>query len=161
MKITVITTTFRKRGEADEVLRRLIEERLCAAAHLERISSSTNWGGVERSDDEWRVAFKTSGVRQRQAVARLRELHTLETPMIIWREEETTDAYAAWVEGQVSGERRLDEDYDDYESDDDDDDLDDDDEDYDDDPDEDADDDYDDNESDDEDPEDDERDERY
>ena len=104
MRIAKITTTFSKRGEADEVLRRLIEERLVACAHLERVSSSYNWMGVERSDDEWRVTLKAPLEKQADAVSRLEELHSYEVPMILWTEEETTDAYAEWVEKQTSAE---------------------------------------------------------
>jgi periplasmic divalent cation tolerance protein len=101
MRIAKITTTFGKRGEADEILRRLIEERLAACAHLERVSSSYNWNGVERSDDEWRVTFKTTIEMRDQALDRLEELHSYDVPMILWSEEETTDAYGAWMETQL------------------------------------------------------------
>jgi periplasmic divalent cation tolerance protein len=101
MRIAKITTTFGKRGEADEILRRLIEERLAACAHLERVSSSYNWNGVERSDDEWRVTFKTTIEKRDQALDRLEELHSYEVPMILWSEEETTEAYGSWMETQL------------------------------------------------------------
>ena len=101
MRIAVITTTFSKRGEADEILRRLVEERLVACAHLERVSSSYNWNGVERSQDEWRVTLKTTIEMRDAAIDRLEDLHSYEVPMILWCEEETTEAYGEWMEAQL------------------------------------------------------------
>lgn len=101
MRIAVITTTLSKRGEADEILRRLVEERLVACAHLERVSSSYNWNGVERSEDEWRVSLKTTLEMRDQALDRLEELHSYDVPMILWREEEASEAYGEWMETQL------------------------------------------------------------
>ena len=91
MMIATIVTTFSKRGEADEVVRRLIEESFVACAHLERSSSSYSWQGVERSVDEWKVSFTTAVESIDAAIVRLEELHSAEAPMIVWREQETTD----------------------------------------------------------------------
>lgn len=103
MMIATIVTTFSKRGEADEVVRRLIEENFVACANLERTSSSYSWQGVERSVDEWKVTFTTAPESVDAAIVRLEELHSAEAPMIVWREQETTDTYAAWVEDQLVG----------------------------------------------------------
>lgn len=111
MKIATIETTFSKRGEADEIVRRLIEERFVATAQLERISSSFNWKGVERSIDEWKVSFKTTIDRREAAVERLEGLHSYETPMILWSEQETTEAYGAWLEERASDESSEENDY--------------------------------------------------
>ena len=97
MKIMIIETTFTKRGEADEVLRRLIEEKLAACAHVTRISSSYMWQGVERSVDEHHVSLKTSVKKADAMIARLKDLHSYEVPMIVAHEVESSDEYAKWV----------------------------------------------------------------
>ena len=97
VRVVVITTTFASQEQAAPVLRKLVEERLVACAHLNRISSHYRWESNVVCEEEWRASLKTSSAVCDAAISRLCDLHPYEVPMILSREEDASEEYGAWV----------------------------------------------------------------
>jgi periplasmic divalent cation tolerance protein len=84
METYFVYVTAKDSGEAKAIARTVVEERLAACANiLGSIQSVYWWDGKLCEDEEVSLVLKTSKVRKNELIARLRELHSYETPCIV------------------------------------------------------------------------------
>ena len=93
------------RDRAEELARRLVEERLVACVNVAPVRSVYRWEGEIQSDDEAVLTLKTT----RDAWPRLRErfveLHPYDVPELIALPIEAgLPAYLSWVTDEVSAD---------------------------------------------------------
>jgi periplasmic divalent cation tolerance protein len=85
--------------EAKQLAYTLVEEKLVACANI--LSPHTavyQWQGKVEENTEVGMLFKTTDDQLELAVARLRELHPYETPVITWWQVGATPETQAWLE---------------------------------------------------------------
>ncbi|MEP2103993.1 MAG: divalent-cation tolerance protein CutA [Parasphingorhabdus sp.] len=99
----LIYTLFGLSAEAKHVARTLIEERLIACAnHIAPIVSQYIWEGEYCEEREYPVLLKTVESQAEAAMARLKTLHSYDTPAILcWSADQCDPDYAKWLSGQV------------------------------------------------------------
>ncbi|MDF7801075.1 divalent-cation tolerance protein CutA [Pontiellaceae bacterium B1224] len=79
-----VYVTATESDEAKAIARTVVEERLAACANLlGSIESVYWWDGKLCEDTEVALVLKTSKVRKNELIARIRELHSYETPCIV------------------------------------------------------------------------------
>ncbi|MDF7824627.1 divalent-cation tolerance protein CutA [Pontiellaceae bacterium B12227] len=79
-----VYVTAKDTDEAKTIARTVVEERLAACANvLGSIESIYWWDGKLCEDEEAALVLKTSAVRKKELIARIRELHSYETPCIV------------------------------------------------------------------------------
>lgn len=79
-----VTTTTASRDEAERIGRTLVEERLAACAQIVGpLTSFYRWKGRVENATEWYCILKTTADMYRTLEARVRLLHSYETPEII------------------------------------------------------------------------------
>ncbi len=88
-------------GEAEPVLRALLEERLVGCGNLvPAVTSLYWWQGEIARDEEVVMLMETTAELVQQAAARLRELHPYDVPKIVIIDPATADPdYVAWLRG--------------------------------------------------------------
>lgn len=84
MNTFFIYVTAKDAAEAKSIARAVVEERLAACANLlGPVQSIYWWEGKLCEDDEVALVLKTSNARKTELIARVRELHSYETPCIV------------------------------------------------------------------------------
>jgi periplasmic divalent cation tolerance protein len=98
-----VTTTFPDRALAEQVARRLVEERLAACVQVQGpIASTYRWQSELESASEWYCHVKTTVARLPDLRTRLRELHPYQVAEIIAVPILDGDpAYLQWIEESV------------------------------------------------------------
>ena len=100
----VILTTAGSEAEAEAIAEALLSERLAACVQLSPIKSRYVWKGELARDDEILLLIKTRTVLFEPVRARIRALHSYETPEIVMLPATAVDAeYLAWI-GAETGE---------------------------------------------------------
>ena len=99
-----VTTTLPDREVAQNLARRLVEERLAACAQVEGpVASVYRWKGAVESATEWYCHAKTTTARLPALRARLRALHPYELPeMVAVPIVDGDPSYLAWIEESVA-----------------------------------------------------------
>ena len=89
--------------EARAIGRVLVTERLAACANLvPGLTSIYRWQGAIQHDSEWLLIIKTRGTVYPLLEARIRELHSYNTPEIIALPIQTgSAAYLDWIAGNT------------------------------------------------------------
>ena len=99
MTTIVVVTTVGSKEEAHRIAYELVERRLAACAHIEKIDSVYAWKGKIETGEEYRVLFKTVEARYDAVERAIRELHSYELPAIHAVDVSRISApYAAWFE---------------------------------------------------------------
>ncbi len=87
--------------EARKIGRALVEERLAACVNIFPVHSIYRWDGVQE-EDEVAMIVKTTGERVREAMARIKELHSYSVPCIcVFNIERGNPEYLRWIEESV------------------------------------------------------------
>lgn len=92
-------------AEADRIARALVGERLAACVNiLGAVRSVYRWqGAVERADEVAMIVKTTEALFERLA-ARVRTLHSYDTPAIVaWPIVAGDAAYLDWIAGETDG----------------------------------------------------------
>ena len=102
--IIQIVTTIDDRRAAEELGRRLVEERIVACCQVVGpIHSIYRWKGKVEEADEWYCVMKTRSCLYRRAEEVIKGLHPYEVPEIIAvTVDDALPEYAAWVETETS-----------------------------------------------------------
>jgi len=102
--IIQIVTTIDDRKAAEELGKRLVEERIVACCQVVGpIRSIYRWKGKVEEADEWYCVMKTRHDLYRRAEEAIKELHPYEVPEILAvTVDESLPEYAAWVETETS-----------------------------------------------------------
>ena len=97
--VHIIYCVFGSAMEAATICQKLVAERMVACANrLAPVISHYIWQGEMENKEEFPVIFKTDRLRVDDAIARIAELHSAETPAILaWPATKTHAPYADWV----------------------------------------------------------------
>jgi periplasmic divalent cation tolerance protein len=98
--IVAVLSTFGREEEARAAARALVEEKLAACANiLPGVRSIYRWQDRIEESDELLVIFKTTAALVPDLMARLKELHSYDTPeMIALPVDYGFEPYLEWVE---------------------------------------------------------------
>ncbi len=99
----MVLTTASSVEEAQNLARSLVEERLAACATLApAVESIYRWKGAVQTASETMIVLKTSVERIAALEARLRALHSYETPeFLVLTVEAGSRAYLDWIKDSV------------------------------------------------------------
>jgi periplasmic divalent cation tolerance protein len=101
--IVVVTTTVGTMQAATALARAVVQARLAACVQLEAIAASHyRWEGAHCEEPEVRLVIKTVGSRVAPLEALFAERHPYELPQFVVAVVQASDAYAAWVRGEVA-----------------------------------------------------------
>lgn len=101
-EIVQITTTCGDAGQADRLVKQIVEERLAACGQIDAgVQSRYHWQGRIAEDTEWRCTFKTSIAWADACAAAILKAHPYDTPELILATVTASEAYAAWVVANV------------------------------------------------------------
>ncbi len=79
----VVLVTASSQAEAERIASALVEAKLAACVNLMPIRSVYTWQGEICSDEEWQLVIKTCLHHFSKLEAKVRSLHSYETPEII------------------------------------------------------------------------------
>ena len=101
--IQVFTTT-KKKDDAGEIARDLVENRLAACAHIVGpIQSIYRWKGKIEEEEEWLCILKSRYDRYEKLEKRLKDIHPYEEPEILaFSVVKGSRSYLSWLDHQVS-----------------------------------------------------------
>lgn len=101
--VVIVYSTFPDMAAAERAARALVEARLVACANLWPIGLSVyRWQGAVVAEPEVAALFKTDAAVVADAMAALKGLHPYTVPaMVVWRPEQVSPDYAAWLVGEV------------------------------------------------------------
>jgi len=95
-------TTVGTEDEARHIARTLVDERLCACAQIEAMTSVYRWNGQVCEEPEWRLLLKTADDRATALQARLLELHPYDLPAVYAvKPDGVSPAFAQWVQDET------------------------------------------------------------
>jgi periplasmic divalent cation tolerance protein len=100
-----VTTAVDSAAAAERIAAALVEERLAACAQVVGpVRSTYRWRGAVERADEWLCQLKTTAERWPDVEARVRTLHSYETPEIVAVPIVAgSPAYLAWIDAEVRG----------------------------------------------------------
>ncbi len=103
-EVAIIYAVFPTAGEAHDVCRRLLSERLIACANrLPMVISHFRWEGEIEAKEEHPVIFKTSAAKADAAMKRIAALHRYEVPAIVRLSNESAyQPFADWVASETA-----------------------------------------------------------
>ena len=101
--IVIVLTTVADDDRAEQLARRLVDERLAACVNLHPpMVSMYRWKGRVERDAERQMVIKTTRDRLPALEARLIQLHSYELPeFLVVSADEGSAAYVAWVREQT------------------------------------------------------------
>lgn len=98
----VVFTTASSESEAENLAAALIDSRLAACVSLFPIKSVYTWRGEVQREAEWQLVIKTRADCFERVAARVRSLHSYDTPEIIALPIEQASAdYLSWLDEQI------------------------------------------------------------
>jgi len=98
MMFSDIYITASNLEEATLIARAIIEEKLGACANIHPIKSMYRWKGTIQEDEEYALSIKTKTELVDKVIARVKELHSNETPCIIsFRMASGWQPYLDWI----------------------------------------------------------------
>jgi len=89
---------------AEQIARRLVEERLAACVNAVDCTSTYRWEGAVHEDAERLLLAKTTDDRYDALAERVRQLHPHDVPCIERIEDEPVADFAAWRADSVTPE---------------------------------------------------------
>lgn len=102
MSLALVLTTVGNHEDAIRISRALVEERLCACAHIQLVESVYRWNGAVVEEPEYRLLLKTTTNGCEALEARLAELHPYELPAVVRIDADATSAaFEDWVRAEV------------------------------------------------------------
>ena len=102
--VVFILTTVADDEHAEDLARRLVEERLAACVNLlPPMISIYRWKGQLERDTERQLIVKTTSDRLTALEARLKQLHSYELPeFVVLAVSDGSREYLGWVQEQVT-----------------------------------------------------------
>jgi len=98
-----VKNTAASRADAEEIARRLVDERLAACVQISGpVTSRYHWKGCVETSEEWVCTAKTRRDLYRRVEEAIRELHPYETPEITATEIAAgSRAFLAWIDAET------------------------------------------------------------
>lgn len=91
-------------GEAEEIAKRVIEERLAACVNITPVRSVYRWDGRVVSDDEQLLICKTTADVSGDLIQRIEAIHSYDVPeILVIPVPEGSQPYLDWVRSEVGG----------------------------------------------------------
>lgn len=101
--ILEVSTTVATHEDAARLAQLMVEQRLAACAHVDRIDGVYHWRGDLQQEEEWRLVLKTTEAHYAALEAALLEAHPYELPAVVaLRAHAVSSAYAEWVRAQCA-----------------------------------------------------------
>lgn len=102
--IVIVFTTVADDERAEQLARRLVDERLAACVNLHPpMSSLYRWQGKLEHDSERQMVIKTTRDRVPALEARLTQLHAYELPeFLVVSVADASTAYLKWVKDETT-----------------------------------------------------------
>ena len=98
----IVLVTAGSQAEAEKIAQILIAEKLAACVSLMPIRSMYTWKGEVCHEEEWQLMIKTQLDRFDQLEAKIRDVHSYETPEIIALPIVAgSQPYLNWISSQV------------------------------------------------------------
>jgi periplasmic divalent cation tolerance protein len=96
---SVLLSTFPSEDIATEIVKKLLEEKLCACANILRVDSLYTWKGKIEDGKEFLCIFKTTTHNSARLGQEIIRLHPYEVPEIVELEmKSVTSDYLKWME---------------------------------------------------------------
>ena len=101
--VVIVLTTVASDDRAEQLARRLVDERLAACVNVHPpMVSIYRWQGRVERDEERQMVIKTTRDRLPALEARLIQLHSYELPeLLVVSADSGSAAYLAWVSEQT------------------------------------------------------------
>lgn len=97
MKYKIIYSTAPEK-EAEEISRKLLEQKLIACSNIFPVSSIYKWEGEIKEEKEAGMILKTKGELADKVIKRIKELHSYDVPeILIINIEKGNDKYLKWI----------------------------------------------------------------
>ena len=93
----LVLTTCADQASADQLARRLLEQRLAACISLLPITSSYHWQGELQQEQEVQLVIKTSTDQLPKLLEALTRQHSYEVPELVVLEASAVGSYGAWL----------------------------------------------------------------
>jgi periplasmic divalent cation tolerance protein len=97
MAILLFYVTHPDEATANDVSKKLLDQKLIACANVFPISSQYAWQGALHNDAEWVSVLKTHPDLENRVEEALSRLHPYETPCFMRWEVRANPAYEAWI----------------------------------------------------------------
>jgi len=109
MSAVILYVTAPNAESAQQLARKLVDERLIACANiLSGMTSIYRWQGQVEQGDEVAILLKTDIRRTDDVIARVQELHPYECPCVIqWPIAAGSAAYLQWISAESGPDDRL------------------------------------------------------
>ncbi|MFT4304239.1 MAG: divalent-cation tolerance protein CutA [Candidatus Woesearchaeota archaeon] len=101
MTYTAIYVTFPKKDVAEEIIEKLLHEKLIACSNVFPIKSMYWWKQKINKDDEFVGLLKTSFANVEKVETRIKDLHPFEVPCIMRLDVSANKEYEDWVNHEV------------------------------------------------------------
>ncbi|HEY7107932.1 MAG TPA: divalent-cation tolerance protein CutA [Nitrososphaeraceae archaeon] len=96
---TILLSTFPCEDIATEVVKKLLEKKLCACANMLKVNSLYTWKGKIEVNKEFLCIFKTTTYNLPKLAKEIIRLHPYETPEIVELEMKSVNSdYLRWME---------------------------------------------------------------
>ncbi len=94
--------TCANKDEAERIARALLEDRLATCVNMLSIMNSLYWwNDVIEQKQEVLLIAKTTQEKQEDIKMRVKQLHSYETPAILFLNATAEEAYAAWIQSEI------------------------------------------------------------
>lgn len=98
----MIYVPFPDQQSALEAIKTLLDAKLIACGNVIMSSSAYVWQGNLTSQTEWIAIMKTSIVKANHTITKIEEIHSYQVPAILHWEASANEAYALWIDEQIS-----------------------------------------------------------
>ncbi|MCX6804071.1 MAG: divalent-cation tolerance protein CutA [Candidatus Diapherotrites archaeon] len=97
MPISLVYITFKNQKEADKIVAALFKDKLIACSASFEVDSKYVWKGKLEKSKEIAAICKTKPALTNHIKAKVKELHSYDTPCIIFWEAEANEEYKNWI----------------------------------------------------------------
>jgi periplasmic divalent cation tolerance protein len=100
--LALVRTTLPSRQAAEDLAKRLVQERVAACAHVSEVASMYHWQGRQVQETEFAVEARTRWTHRKKVAHAMQRSHPYEVPLVeCWPVQLVPQAYKAWVEENV------------------------------------------------------------
>ena len=97
-QLVIVLTTESSFSNANSLIKTILNRRLAACASLREVESSYWWEGKIEKNQEIQILIKTTEKRLKDLLKGISELHSYETPELVYWKISANREYENWVE---------------------------------------------------------------
>jgi len=98
----IVLTTEVNGTIAESLAKELLNRKLAACVHLREVRSYFVWKGNLEQSNEVQLLIKTNKARLENLLDVVNQLHSYQTPELLYWSASTSDAYKEWIQDSVS-----------------------------------------------------------